>query len=444
MSFSMSAFRDSSSLRIAMILYGSRGDIQPGICLALELQRRGHHVTLLAPPNFVELANKAGVVTVRPVGLDAHTAWTSDAATAAQQSRNPLSRWRFALDTVRGGFAAFDDDLVGAFLGSAASVGDVDTIVVAPLCQDRGLALAERLGAGLVVLRYGPMSENGMMGAIPGLTDSLSPQWKRRSWRMADRITWTATGWNENRFRRRLGLPRARAPLPRRLSSAGVPQIQAYDDALIPGLAEEWGDAKPVVGFFDLPTSRRRSIGEIDSHETELGRWLATGTPPLFITFGSMPLPDHDKVVATVRAAARTAGLRCLVAGREHRGVDPDDDTVFVSGPLDHASVLPKCAAALHHGGAGTTAATLRAGLPTFVCPITADQPFWGHRVQTLGLGCSVRLSALTRDALTAGLRTLMSAPVRAAARTVAERMVESDKAVAVAADIIETSGRPA
>ncbi|MEE4024262.1 glycosyltransferase [Gordonia sp. PKS22-38] len=440
----MSAIRDSSALHIAMILYGSRGDIQPGVCLALELQRRGHHVTLLAPPDFVDLATKAGVAAVRPVGLDAHAAWTSDAAAAAQQSRNPLRRWRFALETVRGGFAAFDDDLVGALVGSSASARHVDTIVVAPLCQDRGLALAERLGAGLVVLRYGPMSENGMMGAIPGLSDSLSPHWKRRTWRIADRITWTATGWNENRFRRRLGLPRARAPLPRRLSTAGIPQIQAYDEALIPGLADEWGDAKPVVGFFDLPTSRRRAMGEIDGRDTELGRWLAAGAPPLFITFGSMPLRDHDKVIATVRAAARTAGLRCLVAGREHRGVGPDDDTVFVSGPLDHGSVLPKCAAALHHGGAGTTAATLRAGLPTFVCPITADQPFWGHRVQTLGVGCSVRLSALTPEALTAGLRTLMSAPVRAAARDVAERMVESDKAVAAAADIVETGGQRA
>ncbi len=189
---------------------------------------------------------------------------------------------------------------------------------------------------------------------MPGLTERWSPAAKRRSWRVADRLTWAATGWNENRFRRRIGLRPSRGPLPRRLVADRTPQIQAYDAEMVPGLAAEWDDRRP------------------------------------------------------------------LVAG------------------VDHASVLPRCVAAVHHGGAGTTAAGLRAGLPTLVCAVTADQPFWGERVRALGVGEALRLSTFTDEDALAGLKTVLADETRSAAAAFARRMTSPDKAVAAAADICE------
>ncbi|AZG45231.1 glycosyltransferase [Gordonia insulae] len=428
---------------IAIVLYGSRGDIQPGICLALELQHRGHRVSVLAPPELVDLARSAGVGQVRPVGLDAHQAWSSDAAVAAQRHRNPLVRLRFTLSTVRAGFAAFDDALIAEFLADRAPLADVDLLVVAPLCQERGLAVAERLDVGLVVLRYGPMSENGVVGSIPGLTAHWSVAWKRRSWRIADRLTWVATGWHANAFRRSIGVPRARGPLSRRLGALGVPQLQAYDAELFPGLADDWGETKPITGFFDLPPENRAKLGEMTTDSTDLANWLVEGEPPLFVTFGSMSPAARDRGVAVFREVARGLGLRCLIAGETTHGVDPDDDGVFAVGAVDHATVLPRCAAAVHHGGAGTTAASLRAGLPTLVCSVTADQPFWGQSVRALRVGDTTRLPNLTPASATAGLEAVLAAPVRAAAQQLAARMVQPEKAVAVAADIVEARARP-
>lgn len=481
-------------MRVAMLFYGSRGDIQPGVCLALELQRRGHRVTVAVPPNLVGLAEAAGVAEVVPVGKDTHTAWTSAAAKESLAARNPLRRAKFALDTVRAGFAAFDTDLCDLFLredtamrggdeavargeveargvvgargeadvrGEAGARGEVsawgevgaedvaggwggfDVLVVGPLCQERGFAVAERLGVPMVVLRYGPMSENGVIGAIPGMPEGWAPVWKRRSWQFADGVTWLATGWNENAFRRRIGLPAARTPLPGRLRRAGVPQIQAYDPAMVPGLAEEWGSAKPIVGFFDLPPADRAGLGELTATEPGLAAWLTAGTPPVFISFGSMPLTDPDAVVATLRAACRRAGARALIAVGERRGPDPDDPDVYFTGPADHASVLPHCRAAIHHGGAGTTGATLRAGLPTLICAVTADQPFWGDRVRALGVGAGIRIGSLTEDLATTELTHVLTEPLREHTTTFATTMIPPDKAVATAADIVEAQYDP-
>lgn len=420
---------------VAIVLYGSRGDIQPGVCLALELQRRGRPVTVLAPPNLTALATDVGVERVLAIGLDERRAWSSDEAVEANR-RNPLSRARFAISTVRSGFAAFDDDLIGEFLADDAPLADVDCLVVAPLCQDRGLALADRLGVEMVVLRHGPMSENGVVGALPRATARWSPAAKRRTWRIADRVTWAATGWNENAFRRRIGLAAERGPLSRRLAARGICQIQSFDGALFDGLSEEWGPTKPIVGFLDLPSGCRSRLDEIDAGSADLAPWLAAGEPPVFITFGSMASPAREAAVHHVTRAARRLGQRCLIAG-DHRP-ETADDGILVVGAVDHASVLPQCAAAVHHGGAGTTAATLRAGLPTMICAVTADQPLWAHRVQTLGVGAAARMSAVTEESAYVGLGSILTMSVRSAAADLATRLTRPPEAVRAAADVVD------
>ena len=424
------------SAHIAVVLYGSRGDVQPGLALALELQARGHRIDVAVPPNLAALSRSVGLRTVE-IGLDTHAAWSSSDAEAARRS-NPVARVRFALSTIRQGFTAFDDSLADAFVDPGAPLATVDLIVAAPLCQDRCLALSERLGASLVVLRFAPMSENAVFGAIPGLTDRWSARWKRRSWRIADRLTWLATGWNENRFRRRLDLPAARGPLPRRLEHRGIVAIQAYDRALARDLEREWGPIKPIVGFLDLPAQSRAFISETGGSDEDLGEWLDAGTPPVFVTFGSMTLPDPVVTLDRIIRAVRGTGQRCLVSASDYDGAARADPDVYVVGALDHAAVLPRCAASIHHGGAGTTGSTLRAGLPPMVCAVTAEQPFWAARVTALGVGAGWRLASMTDDDCALGVAVVTSRSTREAARDLASRMTDPREAVDAAAQICE------
>jgi sterol 3beta-glucosyltransferase len=427
----------TSATHIAVILYGSRGDIQPGVCLALELLERGHRVSVAVPPNLVAFARALGAGEVYSIGVDTHTAWSSDEA-ADSRRRSPIARLRYAVTTVRDGFAAFDRSLTGLFLDDRAPLADADVVVAAPLCQDRALAITERLGIALVVLRFGPMSENGVLGAVPGWSDSWSPDWKRRSWRFADRVTWLATGWNEMLFRRRLGLPPVFGPLPKRLAAQGIRQIQAYDQEIVPGIADEWGPLRPVVGFFDLSSRDRLALDESGGDSSELMSWLDAGEQPVFVSFGSMPIDDPDRLIGIFAGAAAELGYRVLFSLGPRRGRDATDPGIYYTGAVDHSAILPRCCAVVHHGGAGTTAAGLRAGLPTMICAVTADQPFWAARIRALGVGYGTRLGKVTDEIARIGLRTILDPEIVCTTQQLADRLAAPDTAVAAAAAVVE------
>lgn len=166
-------------------------------------------------------------------------------------------------------------------------------------------------------------------------------------------------------------------------------QIQAYDPIFFPGLAEEWGPTKPLVGFLDLPTGTRDRLGEDLSSHRALSAWLDAGPPPVYLGFGSVTASDPDTLVDMIADVCRQEGRRALISvGGSTREITTDD--VLTQGAVDHPAVLPRCAAAVHHGGAGTTAASMRAGLPTMICWRGADQACWGERLARLGAGTSV------------------------------------------------------
>ena len=423
-------------MRIAVSSYGSRGDVQPGACLGHELARRGHDVTMLVPPNYVDFVGGLGL-TALAVGADSESYWDSERGRATLATRNPLTRLRLARDQVREGFARFDSGLAAA-VAALADDGGVDLIVSGPLGQDRCLALAERHGAELSTIRFCAMSENGVMGPIP-TTRRLSPALNRAGWRLADRVTWAATRGSENRFRASLGLPPARGPLPSRLARRGVRQVQAYDAALFPGLSAEWGPSRPLVGFLDLPAGTRAAVG--DRLDPTLDAWLSAGEAPVFVSFGNAPVRDPERLLAAIVDATAARGVRAVVVGLAGpTGPDAVGPHVFHADRVDHGAVLPRCVAAVHHGGAGTTAATLRAGLPVMVCAAGADQAYWGARVQALRLGSSTRLTRLDAPTLVRGLDVLLDDATRRRASEVSRRLVPAEEAVTAAAMKMETA----
>lgn len=434
----------SSTAHVALLLYGSRGDIQPGVCLALELLHRGHRVSVVVPPNLVGFAKSVGITEVFEIGHDTDSQWSSDTAMDAQRSSNPLTRARFALATVRAGIAAFDAGMRALFITDGAPLAGVDLVVAAPLCQARALAVTERLAIGLVVLRYAPMSHNGSFGPETGLLDAKPQSVVHRAWRAYDQLVWSVTGKSENRFRRSIGMNAATTPFPERLNVLQIPQIQAFDPGIAPEVVQEWAGeplaVKPVVGFFDLPGDTRRSLAEATSDDADLAAWLSGGTPPIFVGFGSMPVGDPDAVMAVIRSAARTHGVRVVFSLGAPRGIDASDPDVFHVGAVDHSWLLPRCVAAVHHGGAGTTAATLRAGIPSVIYAFTAEQPFWARRIATIGLGAGRRFRELSEDHATADLAIALGEPARQAAAEFALQMIDPRRSVGAAASIVESA----
>ncbi|WP_328857639.1 glycosyltransferase [Williamsia herbipolensis] len=424
-------------MRMLLSFYGSRGDVQPGLCLGLELLRRGHDVEMALPPNYVDVAEAMGL-RAHPVGLDSESYWESDRARRILSTGNPVTKFRLAQAQVREGFARFDADLA-ALVRDLADTTALDGLISGPLGQDRVADLAEYLDVEMATVRLCAMSENGAICAVP-TRHRLPPVVNRASWRLVDTLTWTFSRSSQNRFRASLGLPAASQSMPERLRRSNTLQIQAYDAALFPGLAAEWDDRKPVVGFFDLPAGRRPA-GDTPSGTGGLDDWLDGGAPPVLIAFGSAPVGGPEAVHRAVAEATRREGVRALVGvGGRPVGVDPDNPHLFVAGRLDHPTVLPRLAAAVHHGGAGTTAATLRAGLPTMVCAAGADQAHWGAQITRLGVGTATRLSGLDADTLAAGLRVLADPATVGRARALRTQLTAPDVAVNDAAKRIESA----
>jgi UDP:flavonoid glycosyltransferase YjiC (YdhE family) len=174
----------------------------------------------------------------------------------------------------------------------------------------------------------------------------------------------------------------------------------------------------------------------------ELADFLAAGPPPVYFGFGSMPARDRDALSALLVRAARKAGVRAIVSAG-WAGLSATGQDVLAVGDVPHEWLFPRVAAVVHHGGAGTTAAGLRAGVPAVPVPFMVDQPFWARRLRLLGVAPgSVPLRRLSADRLAAAVTAAVTDPgYRRRARALAVRVAEEDGAGAVLCEVERLTG---
>jgi UDP:flavonoid glycosyltransferase YjiC (YdhE family) len=173
--------------------------------------------------------------------------------------------------------------------------------------------------------------------------------------------------------------------------------------------------------------------------DEEVASWIAAGTPPIFFCFGSVPVESAADMAAMISAACAQLGERALVcAGWSDFSHVPHFEHVKVVGAVNYAATFPACRAVVHHGGSGTTAAGLRAGVPTLILSTGPEQLILGARVKRLKVGTARRFSSTTRESLVADLRTILAPQYVARAREIATRMTKPAESVAAAADLVE------
>ena len=177
--------------------------------------------------------------------------------------------------------------------------------------------------------------------------------------------------------------------------------------------------------------------------DDEVASWIAEGTPPIFFGFGSVPIGSPADTIAMIGAACAQLGERALVcsAGLTFGDV-PHFEHVKVVGEVNYATIFPACRAVVHHGGAGTMAIGLRAGVPTLILWTRPDQPFFAARVKRLKVGTARRFSTTTQESLVADLRRILAPQYVARAREIATQMTKPAESVAAAADLVEDFAR--
>jgi UDP:flavonoid glycosyltransferase YjiC (YdhE family) len=386
-------------MKFVVVGYGTRGDVEPCAAVGRELVRRGHEVCLAVPPNVLGLAESVGLAAVaygpEPQGQ------MKEAMDFIGQIQNPISALPQIIEHVNRLWAEKN-----ATLTSLAEGAD---LLVANLTE-QGLAanVAEYHDIPLAALHVFPARMLPFGWMYSGVTQGA-----------------------EDYQRRVLGLPEGTAPSPRL-------EIQTYDELCLPGPAAEWVDPdgrRPFVGSLTL--------GLPTNADDEVLSWIAAGSPPVYFGFGSTPIASPADTVAVISAACAQLGERALVCSGWNDFSDaPDFDHVKVVDAVNFAAIFPACRAVVHHGGSGTTAAGLRAGVPTLILWTEFDQPMFAAGVHRLKVGTGRQLAATTLDSLVADLRAILTPECATRAREVAARMTDPAKSVASAADLLEETAR--
>lgn len=420
---------------VSLLTCGTRGDTQPMIVLGRELQRRGHQVRLAASPNTLDLVRRSGLPAL-PFGPDSQQLMESEAGQRWLASGNVRSFMAELSSISAAAYETTRDEAIEA-------CADADLVVAGILAEDVAAVLAESRGIPLVTLHSAPLRRNSTYPAPLVTTRRLPGSLNTLTGALFDQVVWRG-GKNEvERLRKELGLAPTKAPLPVQRARAGDLELQAYDPMVVPGLNET--PDRPLIGFLTMDDELRDLLGEGEV-PAPLASWLDDGSPPVFFGFGSMPVKDPMAMVALICEVSRAAGVRALISAGWARlaAVDPDDPAVFVTGSFNHDLVLPRCRAAVHHGGAGTLAATLGAGLPTVVCSVFADQPFWGARVTELNAGTHLRFQDLDRNTLQHALVAALTDRTTRRAEQLGSLLRSSQQAAHRGVDLVEarTLGR--
>jgi len=418
-------------MRIALLASGSRGDIQPLLAVADALRQRGHAVRMTVNTNLVEWARRTSLDIV-PTEPDSEGVLRSDEGRALLATGKLVRLFRAMAEQEK----RHQDQIIAAF-GEATR--DADIVVSTVLTVYRGTCFAERLGVPHGIVSTVPYLGTAGWASFVSPRPTLGLGWLNRvTYPLMHAIMWREARPTIAHLRDVLGLGRmGRRPRVEQFQSA-----QLYSSTLLPR-QKEWGNEHELAGFCVLRPELRASLGEGEI-APDLEAWLGEGPPPVYFGFGSMPILDPERVLGWVDAIATKRKLRALVgAGWSNYGITPGrrSDHLFVAPAFNHDRVLPRCLAAVHHGGAGTTATALRAGLPSAILSVFGDQPLWGWRIARLGVGTTLRFQALTEERLARSLDALLRDDVRERAQDLARKLAAEDGANRTA-EIIEGWGR--
>lgn len=403
-------------MRPLLITVGSRGDVQPYVALARGLAAAGHRPVVAAPRRFEALTAAHGIEFV-PLADDMLELQDSvkgqgvRAAITAARSVKPLLR------------RLLDDQ-------AALASREADVVVYHPKSLG-GPYIAEKLGvpalAGLLLPLYLPTSEF----PSPILPVRVPRAVNRASWRVAAAVEAPYRGVVRAWRAEALGLKGGFRPVADLVKEGGV--LHAWSPHLLPPPAD-WPASAHPVGFWTM------AAGDGWTPPERLTRFLEAGDPPVYVGFGSTVGGDPERLTTAVLDGVRQAGRRAVLAtGWGALRPDAETDDILVIEEAPHDWLLPRMAVAVHHGGVGTVAAALRAGVPQVVRPFLGDQPFWADRLHRLGVAPSPLPGRLTADRLATAITAAAdSAPV---ARALADRVRTEDGIATAVAQIAAYAG---
>ena len=398
-------------MKITILTYGSRGDVQPFLPLSQRLMEHGHSVKLAAPLRFESLIEEHKIHFVPLAG-----------------DPEDLSR---RLNDAGHNFVKLLQEL----MSHAVEIGAEVWRVTGQACQDADLILhtfTHAVGAHTLAReRHIPDIHVQLFpmftptGDYPNITlpGRMPASFNRATHRLSAKIAWWTSKVGFERVRRRAGLPKRELywPFEDHPSRPRTPILCAWSPVLLPP-SSDWSPRVHVTGYYFFP------YGQSYQPPGKLSAFLDGGEAPVCVTFGSMVHREKERIDRIVREALRQTAQRGIILSGWSKSNEPASQDFFYLEQVPHDWLLPRCKMVIHHGGAGTTAAGLRAGIPNVVTPFMADQGFWGARVQAVGVGPKPRrVNALSVESLSQAIAEAESETVRTRARVIGQQVRSED-----------------
>ena len=363
-------------MKIAIMALGSRGDVQPYLSLGKGLKAAGHFVRLITHQNFERLVTSHGLE-FYPVKGDVQAVIESPEMLKLLEQGNFLAINAHTAKLVRSAAIDWAQDGIAACRGIDLLVAGVGGLYLS-------IALAQKLNIRFLQAYIFPFTPTTAFPAIvlPQSISRLGGTVNRLSHHLFRQMMWQ--GFRQaDRLARQQVLNLPPAPFWGSYNSAALrqyPTLYGFSSSVIPQ-PSDWQNTQ-VTGYWFLDAAADWTP------PAALMKFLNSGKPPVYIGFGSMGSRKPAATAALVLAALDRSGQRgILLSGWGGLSQANLPDTVLMVESIPHSWLFPRMAAVVHHGGAGTTAAGLRAGVPSIVIPFFGDQLFWGQRVAKLGVG---------------------------------------------------------
>ena len=403
-------------MRILLIAIGTRGDVQPFVVIGARLQAAGHEVHIAAARGFSPMIAESGL-THHPLPLDFQELLQEPEMKSVLTSLSgKIKAYRWAGDIMNDQLTAMwqcgldvaPDLILYHFKGAMAPyLGRHLGIPAWPVMLQPGFTATSYYPQFLVASRslggIGNLLSHKVIGALMGFgTKLMIKRWIKKS------------GTDIGSY---LNIQAGYAP------DGPALRLHAYSPLITP-LAPDMPETERQVGYAFLEPDGFTPPSALQS-------FLSEGAKPIYVGFGSMPGINHQRVNHALLGALERTGVRAVIAtgwgGFSDLSPGPN---IHVLDSVPHIWLFPRVAAVVHHGGSGTTHEGLRWGRPSVICPLFADQPFFGHRVADLGVGPPpIPQKRLTADKLASALELALSEKIVANARTIGNAMKGEDGA---------------
>ncbi len=414
-------------MKIAICVMGSRGDVQPLVALGKGLQAEGHAVILATHQEFQPMVRQAGLWFHLLRGLDPKASMEKF---TGEKPKSGLKESQFVQSIrmtklLQSAIPEIGESCLEACSGADCCISNLIPPAVAS-------SVAEKMGIPHMYALLQPIEPTGEFPHMLVTHRTFGPRVNALSYACVSYGLWGMVRSHVNRWRRSLSLPALSWRYFPEVFSGPMPRLYGFSPSVVPKPGE-WSDQAAVTGYWFL----NQAAGW--SPPKPLVDFLEAGPPPIAIGFGSMVVSSADNITELCIEALSKANQRgILLTGWGGLHVDDLPKHVFVIESAPHEWLFPRIAAVVHHGGAGTTAAGLCAGVPTIIVPFITDQPFWGKRVHELGVGPKpIPRGKLTADRLAAAMTEAVTNQSIGQRATELGEKIRAEDGIAGAIDVI-------